>query len=212
MDNINFQKELDKLLSNISDKDSKPGIMLHSCCGPCSSYVLDYLKDYFEITVFYYNPNIFPEEEYDHRLAEQKRLIEIMNSKPGHTYSEIRLLTLPYEHSEFTEYVTGFESEPEGGARCSKCFELRLKKTYELAVVQGMDYYGTTLTVSPHKNAILINHIGSSISDDVFEIIKPLWLPSDFKKKEGYKRSIELSKEFDLYRQDYCGCEFALNR
>jgi len=193
---INYQNKLDEILRNIVSDGKVPRLLLHSCCGPCSSYVVSYLRDYFGITVFYYNPNIYPEEEYRHRLSEQKRLLELFG---------IPLLDADYNHQEFLDVARGFESEPEGGARCEKCFELRLRKTREIAGARGFDYYCTTLTVSPHKNALIINRVGESLDDGT----KPLWLPSDFKKREGYKKSIELSRLYDLYRQDYCGCEFA---
>lgn len=195
----NYQVELDKITKEIERQGVKPKILLHSCCGPCSSYVVTYLLQWFDITVFYYNPNIYPELEYDHRLAEQARLLKAL---------DIPLLQVPYDHQEFLDYVQGFESEPEGGARCAKCFELRLQKTLELAEKGGFDYFATTLTVSPHKNAMVINRIGQSIESSAAGSV--LWLPSDFKKRDGYKKSIELSKQYGLYRQEYCGCEFAM--
>lgn len=205
MEKVNYQIKLDSIIKRIKDEGYRPTLVLHSCCGPCSSYCLSSLAEYFDITVLYYNPNIFPEEEYDLRLSEQKRLINEMNREYG---SDIKLCTFPYDHSEFLEYVKGLENEPEGGARCAKCFELRLKKTKELALKQRADYFGTTLTVSPHKNAVLINAIGEELAG-LGQKENLLWLPSDFKKKEGYKKSIELSKKYDLYRQNFCGCEFA---
>jgi len=201
---INYHKELENLIASEQSSGLRPSLMLHSCCGPCSSHVLDFLKDHFDITVFYYNPNIYPEEEYVHRLSEQRRLINEMNSGPEGT--DIRLITLPYDHKEFLEFVKGLEDEPEGGARCARCFELRLRKTMELARQYGCDYFGTTLTVSPHKNAVLINQIGESLEDST----SVMWLPSDFKKKDGYRHSVELSKKYGLYRQNYCGCEFSI--
>lgn len=216
----NFQKMLDELLEGL---DRRPSLLLHSCCGPCSSYVLDYLKNYFDITVLYYNPNIFPEGEYTKRLDVQKSLVDLMNKEFD---ADIKLIDVPYNHDEFLNVVSGLEAEPEGGKRCEKCFELRLGKTAQIAAEKGFDFFGTTLSVSPHKNAILLNEIGSSLefsfsSNDALIIdeysltsgvtsnssIK--WLFADFKKKEGYKKSIELSKKYNLYRQDYCGCEFA---
>lgn len=191
---INYQKKLDDILVKISSSDHFPSLILHSCCGPCSSYVVTYLKDYFNITVFYYNPNIFPEEEYIHRLSEQKRLLNELG---------VRLLEAEYDHQVFLDAVKGLESEPEGGKRCEKCFMLRLSETEKKARELGFDYFCTTLTVSPHKNAIIINNTGEALSGDV------IWLPSDFKKRDGYKKSIQISKEYNLYRQDYCGCEFA---
>jgi len=175
-----------------------PALLLHSCCGPCSSAVLERLTPDFALTVFYYNPNIYPEEEYRHRLAEQARLLEELG---------IPLLTLPYDHQEFLSVVQGLEGEPEGGGRCRKCFELRLGKTLQLARTGGFDYFATTLTVSPHKNALIINKIGQELAGAEEAV---LWLPSDFKKRDGYKESIRLSEEYHLYRQNYCGCEFAM--
>ena len=199
---INYQRKLEEIINGFGE-GTRPSLLLHSCCGPCSSYVLSYLYRWFDITVLYYNPNIYPEEEYEHRLAEQSRLIDAMNHEnAGGPQTE--LMVLPYEHGEFLEAAKGFEAEPEGGLRCERCFEFRLKKTAELAVEGGFEYFGTTLTVSPHKNAMLINKIGQEIdSSSVY------WLPSDFKKKDGYKQSIELSKKYGLYRQNYCGCEFS---
>lgn len=205
-DKIDYQRQLDTILKDIT-LENTPALILHSCCGPCSSYVLDYLKDYFRITVFYYNPNIYPFEEYEHRLAEQRRLIDEMNDSSG---CDIRLIDLPYDHGEFLSYVSGLENEPEGGARCARCFRFRLEKTFELAVSNSADYYATTLTVSPHKNAVMINQIGENILSADCSLRHVLWLPSDFKKKDGYKKSIELSKKHDLYRQNYCGCEFSM--
>lgn len=203
---INYQKKLDEILQKIGESSEAPRLLLHSCCGPCSSYVLDYLQEYFRITVFYYNPNIYPEAEYEHRLSEQGRLIR--EAYEG----RVRLLTVPYDHQEFLTAVRGLESEPEGGARCEECFRLRLRKTAELAAEGGFDYFGTTLTVSPHKNAMILNRVGHESENGIAETGSaehPIWLESDFKKKNGYLRSIEISKTYDLYRQDYCGCEFA---
>ncbi|MBQ9030481.1 MAG: epoxyqueuosine reductase QueH [Parasporobacterium sp.] len=220
----NYQQELDRIIEQNQLTGKVPSLLLHSCCGPCSSYVVTYLKGYFDVTVLYYNPNIYPEEEYDHRLAEQARLLRELG---------VPLLTVPYDHREFLEKVRGYEQEPEGGARCRLCFELRLKKTWEIAAAEGFDYYCTTLTVSPHKNAMVINEVGEILSFDQEVPGAALsgaalhseaaagtaescaagtgaaWLPSDFKKREGYKKSIELSKQYGLYRQVYCGCEFA---
>lgn len=196
---VNYHKEQEKLISDAQSEGKKPALLLHSCCGPCSSYVLEYLDDYFDITVLFYNPNIYPEEEFRLRLDEQKRLIKEAYK------NEIAILVPEYDHSEFTEAASGYEKEKEGGERCEKCFELRLDKTKEIAQREGFDYFGTTLTVSPHKNAALINRIGSSKADGGV-----MWLYSDFKKKNGYLRSIEISGEYKLYRQRYCGCEFSL--
>ena len=196
----NFQLILDGILKDISSSGKTPKLLLHSCCGPCSSYVLEYLSKYFDITVFFYNPNISPKEEYLKRVEAQRRIVEMMPFT-----NPVKLIVCDYNESEFYNAVKGFESYPEGGARCPLCFTLRLGKTAEAARDMKFDYFATTLTVSPHKNAELINAIGSKLSEEYG--VK--YLPSDFKKREGYKRSIELSKEYDLYRQDYCGCSFA---
>ena len=197
MNKINYQLKLEEITGGL---EKRPSLLLHSCCGPCSTYCLEYLKEYFDITVLYYNPNIFPEEEFDRRAAEQRRFIEDYTDGIG-------LIIVPYDHSEFTGYVKGLEGEPEGGARCEKCFRLRLEKTAQLAAEDGFDFFGTTLTVSPHKNAQVINAVGEEISQRA--VIAPAWLYSDFKKKDGYKASIELSQKYGLYRQNFCGCEFA---
>ena len=228
MEKPNYQRELDILKSDICERGIRPSLLLHSCCGPCSSYVVTYLKEYFDLTVLYYNPNIYPEAEYDLRLSEQIRLIEEMNRDGA---GEIKIVYFPYDHAEFLEAAKGLEREPEGGARCAECFRFRLEKTRALAAEGGFEYFGTTLTVSPHKNAVVINKIGRTIAgegrkkpsdwhkiqiespdsgtDSLHENGSPEWLPSDFKKKDGYKKSIELSHQYDLYRQDYCGCEFS---
>lgn len=201
----NYQKELDHILEGVLCKGTKPSLLLHSCCGPCSSYCLSYLYDFFNITVFYFNPNIYPQEEYEHRLSVQKHLIDRLNEDLS---GKISLLEGEYDHDAFLLAAKGLEEEPEGGKRCRECFYLRLNAAHQKAVELGFDYFGTTLTVSPHKNAVLINGIGSQIAEND-ENRQVCWLPSDFKKKNGYQISIELSRKYDLYRQDYCGCEFA---
>ncbi|MBQ1517862.1 MAG: epoxyqueuosine reductase QueH [Clostridia bacterium] len=198
--NINYQKELEKVLIQIQNRDKTPTLLLHSCCAPCSSYVIEYLSNYFYITVFYYNPNISPEAEYRFRSSEQKRLISSMDTKYPVSFAEEE-----YDCRQFFSAVKGLEKEPEGGKRCEKCFELRLQRTAQKALQEQFDYFTTTLTISPLKNAPLLNTIGISLAEK-FGIN---WLPCDFKKKGGYKRSIELSKEYDLYRQNYCGCVFS---
>lgn len=201
MNKRNYQKELENIIEGLGEK--VPKLFLHSCCAPCSSYVMEYLCKYFSITVFYYNPNISASEEYKKRVAEEKRLIEAYNAE-GKGYP-ITMVEGDYEPALFFDTVKGLEDCPEGGERCFKCFDLRLRKTAELAGAQGFDYFATTLTISPLKNAEKINEIGEVLGSE-YQIA---WLPSDFKKKNGYKRSIELSKEYDLYRQNFCGCSFS---
>lgn len=212
MNQINYQKELEKILEKLTATQmeggrggevSPPTLLLHSCCAPCSSYVLEYLCKYFQITVFYFNPNISESEEYRKRVEEQKRLIDAYNAEEkGYPISVVEG---DYEPGRFFEMSRGLERCPEGGERCFKCFDLRLRETAVQAKALGFDYFATTLTISPLKNAQKLNEIGLSLAQ---EYGVP-WLPSDFKKKNGYKRSIELSAEYDLYRQDYCGCAFS---
>jgi len=190
-----YQKELDAL---IADLDHNPTLLLHSCCGPCSSYVLEYLSQYFEITVLYFNPSIYPESEYQLRLENQKKLLELTGWA--------KYIDCEYDHSEYLELIKGTEDAEEGGARCEICFRQRIFMTAKTASEKGFEYFATTLTVSPHKNAALIN----KISEEAETIFGVKHLPTDFKKKNGYKRSVELSKSFGLYRQDYCGCEFSI--
>lgn len=197
--NRNYQKELDKIILQMKQRKK---LLLHSCCAPCSSYCLEYLSQYFDVTVFYYNPNITEEHEYSKRAAEQQRLILAMNEQ---MHAAISFVAGVYEPEEYLRTISGLEEEPEGGSRCEKCFRLRLTKTAEFAKENDFDYFTTTLTISPLKNAHMLNALGEEIGEK-----KGIaFLPSDFKKKEGYKRSIELSKEYDLYRQDYCGCIFS---
>ena len=181
----------------------KKKILLQSCCAPCSTAVIERLAEEFDITILYYNPNIYPEEEYLKRKNEELKYIDIYNSK---NEDKIKFLDCDYESDEFYARTKGFENEREGGARCAICFRLRLEKTAKLAKSNGFDIFGTTLTVSPHKNAEIINAIGKELQRE-FDID---YLESNFKKQNGYKRSVELAKENDLYRQNYCGCEFAL--
>ncbi len=195
---VNYQRELDKTLLEL--KDNKPRLLIHSCCAPCSSYVLEYLSKHFLITVLYYNPNIYPEEEFKKRLLEQHRLVNEMEVE-----NSVSVIDIGYGSEEFYSAIKGLENEAEGGARCEKCFKLRLSKTAEVAKEQGFDYFTTTLSISPLKDEQLLNKLGGEVAKEYG--IKYLF--SDFKKKNGYKRSIELSKEFDLYRQDYCGCVFS---
>lgn len=205
MNQVNYQKELEKIINRLQETEGgvRPSLFLHSCCAPCSSYVLEYLCKYFYITVFYFNPNITEAEEYQKRAAEQKRLIEAYNARQK-GYS-ISVVEGEYAPESFLEMSRGLESCPEGGERCFLCYGLRLKETAEYAARGGYDYFATTLTVSPLKNAGKLNEIGEALARKY----GVAWLPSDFKKKEGYKRSIELSAQYDLYRQNYCGCLFS---
>ncbi|MEE0959897.1 MAG: epoxyqueuosine reductase QueH [Lachnospiraceae bacterium] len=197
---VNYQKELDKTIDKITREGVIPTLFLHSCCAPCSSYVLKYLSDYFKITIFYYNPNISPEDEYRERVREQIRLINEMPVKNKVEFMEGR-----YEPEVFYEMAKGMEDIPEGGERCFKCYELRLREAAVIAKDRGFDYFTTTLSISPLKNAAKLNEIGLKLEEEYN--IK--YLLSDFKKKEGYKQSVELSKEYNLYRQNYCGCAFS---
>lgn len=200
---INYQKELEKLLAQLEAEQRVPSLLIHSCCAPCSSYVLEYLSEYFKITVFYYNPNIYPESEYTKRIAEQQKLIRDMEFR-----YPVSFLAGEYDKEKFYEMAAGMEDLKEGGARCMKCYELRLSEAARQAVAGGFDYFTTTLSISPMKNAQKLNEIGLRVGKEYG--VK--YLVSDFKKKNGYKRSIELSKEYGLYRQDYCGCEFSMRR
>ena len=197
---MNYQKELERIIEQLQKGQTVPRLLLHSCCAPCSSYVLEYLSEFFEITVFYYNPNIFPEGEYTKRILEQQTLIHDMPTK-----YPVSFLAGAYDSDKFYAMAKGMENLKEGGARCFGCYALRLEETAKLAKEGQFDYFTTTLTISPSKNAEKLNQIGSKLADK-YGIA---YLPSDFKKKNGYKRSIELSKEYGLYRQDYCGCEFS---
>lgn len=197
---MNYQKELDKLIELLSKEEKVPKLLLHSCCAPCSSYVLEYLSNYFEITVFYYNPNIFPENEYTKRILEQQTLISDMKVK-----HPVSFLAGNYDRERFFQIAEGLEHLREGGERCFKCYELRLEEAAKIAQDAGFDYFTTTLSISPLKNADKLNEIGTRLADKY----GVQYLQSDFKKKNGYKRSIELSNEYGLYRQDYCGCEYS---
>ncbi len=198
---MNYQAELEKVL--VAEGKQGKTLLLHSCCAPCSSYVITYLKQYFPVTVFYYNPNITSDTEYRKRVEEQKRLIEALNAEcEGYTISFIEG---DYEPERFLNLVKGYELSPEGGDRCKFCFRQRLEATATLAQSQGFDYFATTLTVSPLKNADVLNELGLALAEQ-YDVS---YLMSDFKKKNGYKQSIELSKKYDLYRQDYCGCAFS---
>ena len=218
----NYQKELDKIIENIgAENGSAPTLFLHSCCAPCSSYVLEYLRKYFRITVFYYNPNISMEEEYRRRVAEQKRLIAAYNEAVSDEHESgrnmpdeekqnnkrylIDIVEGDYEPEHFYEIARGLEQSPEGGERCFACYEFRLRETAVRAGAGRYDYFATTLSISPLKNAVKLNEIGERLASEY----GVNWLPTDFKKKGGYQRSVELSKEYELYRQDYCGCVYS---
>lgn len=203
MNKINYQKELEKVIAANEQKHIKPTLLLHACCAPCSSYVLEYLSDYFSITIDFYNPNIYPQEEYDYRAEELKRLIQEMNLD-----SKVDIVIEEYSAKEFFDIAKGVEHVPEGGERCFRCYELRMRRAAAIAQSKGYDYFTTTLSISPMKNADKLNEIGRKLSDE-FGIA---YLFSDFKKKNGYKRSIELSKEYHLYRQNFCGCVYSKNR
>lgn len=198
MQNRNFQRELDKLTAELNGRT--PRLLLHACCAPCSSYCVEYLSRFFEITLLYYNPNIAPEEEFRKRAEELKRLAEEMPAN-----NRVCVVIGEYEPEVFYAASKGLESVPEGGERCFKCYRLRLEYAAKYAARNGFDYYCTTLSISPLKNAAKLNEIGEELS----EIYKVPWLPSDFKKRGGYQRSIELSKEYGLYRQNYCGCVYS---
>ena len=195
-----FQKQMEKIVNDLREAGRTPRLLLHSCCAPCSSYVLEYLSPDFEILDFFYNPNITEKEEYRKRSEELRRLIEEQPHEHGVTFLEG-----DFEPGAFFEAVKGLESEPEGGERCRKCFALRLEKAAEVAEKNNCEYLTTSLTISPLKNAVWLNEAGEAACAGR----KVSWLPSDFKKRGGYLRSIELSREYGLYRQDYCGCIFS---
>lgn len=197
---INYQLELEKTLKQI--EGTKPKLLLHVCCAPCSSYVLTYLCDYFDITILYYNPNISPIEEYNKRLNEAKRLIKELNK------DNIHIMECDYENEEFEKIAKGLEDAPEGGIRCRKCYKLRIEKAAQFAKENNFDYFTTTLTISPLKNSQVLNEIGREL-EEKYNI---KYLYSDFKKREGYKTSIILSKKYNLYRQNYCGCIYSKKR
>lgn len=200
--NINYQKELETIIAKHQRAGEIPTLFLHSCCAPCSSYVLEYLSDYFYITVFYYNPNIYPDEEYFKRVEEQKQFIKCFPAKYPIQFVEGR-----FDKERFYQMAKGLEHVPEGGERCFRCYELRLREAAEYASSHNMDYFTTTLSISPLKNAQKLNEIGLALAEEY----GVNYLVSDFKKKNGYKRSVELSREYGMYRQDYCGCVYSIN-
>ena len=200
MEKKNYQLMLDRELEKIVTSGAVPRLLLHSCCAPCSSYVIEYLTEYFEMTVFYFNPNIYPEEEFYKRIDEQCRFIDRIPVK-----HPIHFIGSDYRSEEFYAAVKGHEGDPEGGERCKICYRLRLEETARLAAREGFDYFTTTLSISPHKNAEWLNSIGAELTSEY----KVPWLFSDFKKRNGFKRSTELCREYCIYRQDYCGCVFS---
>ena len=200
MQNVNYQKKLDEVIAQVEKSAERPTLLLHACCAPCSSYVLEYLTKYFRIVLFYYNPNISPKEEFEKRTRELKRLVGEM---PLNDKTEV--IVGDYDVREFYDIAKGLEDLPEGSERCFRCYRLRLEKTAQLAKKLGADWFTTTLSISPYKNAQKLNEISSELAA-VYGVDA---LPADFKKKGGYKRSIELSAKYGLYRQDYCGCVFS---
>jgi len=199
MNNRNYQKELDQILAKLDPSSEKPRLLLHSCCAPCSSYVLEYLHEYFQITIYFYNPNITEKTEYEKRILEVKRLIQEMK------LTDVDVIEGEQDSRSFFAMAAKWPGEKEGGLRCRDCYKMRLMSTAQLAKEGGYDYFTSTLSISPHKNAKWLNEL----SEEAAALYGVKSLPSDFKKRNGYKRSIELSKEYDLYRQDYCGCIFS---
>ena len=201
MNRRNYQKELDRIIQKRGKR--LPRVLLHSCCGPCSSAVLEYLTQYFDVTLLWYNPNIYPREEFDRRFKTQVELIEKMGLA-----EKVSVLAEPWKSEDYYARIKGLEDEPEGGRRCEACFRLRLIEAARLAKHYGFDYFCTTLTLSRHKDADLINRLGEEIG----RAAGVSWLPSDFKKRDGENRSVELSEKYGIYRQLYCGCEVSLRR
>lgn len=199
MSKTNYQLLSDKIIAEVSATNSRPTMLLHACCAPCASYVLEYLAPYFDLTVLFYNPNIYPAEEYERRLGEVRRLIGIMDCG-------ISLIEDEYVPADYVARAAGLEGEPEGGLRCVECIGMRIERTASLAAGK-FDYFATTLSISPHKNAELINTLGYAAAEKYGAV----WFPADFKKRGGYARSCELCREYDIYRQNYCGCSFAKN-
>lgn len=198
--NVNFQQKLDQILVEMTDAGCVPNLLLHVCCAPCSSYVLEYLSNFFHITLYFYNPNIAPKEEFDKRVMELRKFVSEFPVK-----YPVRIEAEDYQPDDFYRLAKGLEQEPEGGSRCYRCYERRLEQTAEKCRRERYDYFTTTLSVSPYKRAEWLNEIGERLAEQ-YDIH---YLVSDFKKRDGYRRSIELSKKYQLYRQDYCGCEFS---
>ena len=194
---MNYQIVLENTLKNLN---SKKTLLLHACCAPCSSYVIEYLSDYFDITILFYNPNIDTLEEYNKRLQELVRFVNCFKTK-----NQVKVVSLGYNNQDYLNIIKGLENEKEGGSRCFKCYRLRLEKSFIYAKKHNFDFITTTLTISPLKNSKVINEIGAEL-ENIYHVN---YLYADFKKKEGYKRSIVLSHEYNLYRQDYCGCKFS---
>lgn len=200
MNKVNYQKILENEIETITKENKVPTLLLHSCCAPCSSYCIEYLSQFFKITVFYYNPNISEETEYRKRVEEEKRFINEFPAK-----YPVSMIEGEYDTKKFYDIAKGYEKVPEGGERCFRCYEMRLRETAKVAKQQNFDYFTTTLSISPLKNAQKLNEIGKKLSEEY----KVPYLFSDFKKKEGYKRSIQLSEEYGLYRQNFCGCVYS---
>ncbi len=200
MQKTNYQLLTDKITQGITESGTRPRLLLHACCAPCASYVLEYLTEFFDIDVYFYNPNILPGAEYEKRLSELRRLIGIQPYK-----GEVTLIEGAYEPEVYLTAVRGLENEPEGGRRCAVCLDMRVSETARFAAEGTYDYFATTLTVSPHKNAQLLNELGYAAAEKYGGV----WLPSDFKKRGGYLRSTEICREYDIYRQNYCGCRRA---
>jgi len=198
MEKRNYQREMEAEIASLGGR--RPTLLLHACCGPCSSAVLERLREHFRLTVLYYNPNIEPREEYEHRLAELQRLLTLQPE-------EVPLLPCPWDNEAFEAFARGMAAEPEGGARCEKCFRLRLGYTAKKALEGGFEYFTTTLSVSPHKDAELLNRLGGEAAEGT----GVRYLYADFKKKDGYLRSLRLSAEYGLYRKDYCGCRYSIH-
>ncbi len=217
MQKRNYQKELDQFIGECEKAGIRPRLLVHSCCAPCSSYVMEYLSRYFDLTMFFYNPNMDSREEYEKRASELLRLIGELNAKQQDAeHTPIRAVIADYDPESFEEIARGHESDPERGARCHRCYELRLRKTAEYMEAHNQscgtdpgeppyDYFATTLTLSPLKDAEVLNSIGEQLAEQY----RIKCLASDFKKRNGYKRSIELSREYGLYRQNYCGCRYS---
>ena len=199
--NRNYQKELDRIIQNLDGR--RPRVLLHSCCGPCSSAVLEYLTQYFDISLLWYNPNLYPQEEFERRYRTQLELIEKMGLK-----DRVEVVAEDWRPEEYRAAASGLENEPEGGKRCTECFRLRLRETARIAAMRGFDYFCTTLTLSRHKDAVRINALGEEIGREA----GVAWLPSDFKKQGREMRSTELAEFYGLYRQLYCGCEYSLHK